>query len=381
MTSLKATTLNTIPGLREIANDLMFEVLTYMSPPFCHAVLDCVTEQIIGIYSLFKKIHPGYAGQFSLLGHSLGSVICWDLISILKEKQSNSTSSEFGVHITPDQHSATMVYRQLARDESADNEIMGSWGPSLAKPMERHLPFVPDLTILFGSPLGLFLTLRGVHPVFDALRDADRGGGDEKPKASPFKLPSGSIHNIFHPNDPVAYRIEPLLLAQGTDDIPPPIYLTREDKGLRFHVQAMYLGDNIRKSMTETQKSISSFVDNNISNPVQRLFGKEPPERPEEEEEEEPLRFPLAGGSGRLDFQLQPPVIDNKYLAVAAAHASYFTDTDILDYLIDLTRDRRPVRPVIDANTDTMNRHEEQGNDSLDDTSNNTEDNTMVIAI
>jgi hypothetical protein len=377
MTSLKATTLNTIPGLREIANGLMFEVLTYMSPPFCHAVLECVTDQIIEIYSIFKKIHPGYDGKFSLVGHSLGSVICWDLLSILKEKQSN-TSSEFGVTITPDQHSANMLYRQLARDESVvDNEVLGSWGPSLPKAIERHLPFTPDCTIFFGSPLGLFLTLRGVHPIFDALRDADKG--DEKPQTSPFTLPSGSIHNIFHPNDPVAYRIEPLLLAQGTDDIPPPIYLTREDKGLRFHVQAMHLGDNIRKSITETQKSISSFVDNNIADPVQRLFGKEPAERLEEEEKEEPLRFPLAGGSGRLDFQLQPPVIDNKYLAVAAAHASYFTDTDILDYLIDLTRGHRPIRPMIGAKTYTTSSHE-KGTDHVGATSNN-EDNAQIISI
>ena len=116
----------------------------------------------------------------------------------------------------------------------------------------------------------------------------------------------------------------------------------------------MHLGDNIRRSITETQKSISSFVDTNIADPVQRLFGKEPPER-EEEEEEQPLRFPLAGkqGMGRVDFQLQPPVIDNKMLAVAAAHASYFTDTDILDYLIDLTREHRPIRTMQAVPADT----------------------------
>ena len=48
-------------------------------------------------------------------------------------------------------------------DNDEDNEpskVIGSWGPSLPKAIEQHLPFTPDFTIFFGSPLGLFLTLR-----------------------------------------------------------------------------------------------------------------------------------------------------------------------------------------------------------------------------
>ena len=310
------------------------------------------------------------------MGHSLGSVICWDLLAILKEKQEELSKSvrsndTHGINITPDKDSTNVLYNQLSgvgigagRGDSEDGTmILGSYGPSLPKRLDKTLPFIPEFTIFFGSPLGLFLTLRGVHPIFDALRGDDEntddsnkesksdeetsgGGRGNKKKGnepnphrvSPFTLPSGSMHNLFHPNDAVAYRLEPLLLPHGTDDIPPPVYLTREGKGLRFHVKALHLGETLQRSFTETSKSISIFVEDNINNPVQRLFGKEPPERPEEEEEV-PLRFPLAGerGMGRVDFQLQPPVIDNKYLAVAAAHSSYFSDADIVDYLIDLT--------------------------------------------
>jgi hypothetical protein len=43
--------------------------------------------------------------------------------------------------------------------------------------MLETIPFTPDLTMFLGSPIGLFLTLRGAHPVFDEMRaiaDANR---------------------------------------------------------------------------------------------------------------------------------------------------------------------------------------------------------------
>ena len=57
---------------------------------------------------------------------------------------------------------------------------------------------------------------------------------------SPFTLPTKSLYNIFHPSDPVAYRIEPLLLPEGVavDEFPPPIFLTPDGKSVRLHVKA-----------------------------------------------------------------------------------------------------------------------------------------------
>jgi hypothetical protein len=48
--SLRAATLPTIPGLRAIANDVVFDVLMYLTPTFCETVLDCVTTQIDDLY-------------------------------------------------------------------------------------------------------------------------------------------------------------------------------------------------------------------------------------------------------------------------------------------------------------------------------------------
>lgn len=241
MRSLRATTLQTIPALRSIANDVVLDVLLYMTPAFCEATLECVTAQINELFQKFRQVHPDFVAQggtVSLMGHSLGSVIVWDLLSILKEKESedkNQSQTEssgpqlHGVAVQPDNQSMDVGYQAYAgHDITVDGKIqMGTWGPSLTKPLDQMIPFRPHSTILLGSPLGLFLTLRGAHPVFDAIRrnhkittgsnDSEREDLKITPEISPFSLPTGSLYNIFHPSDPVAYRVEPLLLPTDLD--------------------------------------------------------------------------------------------------------------------------------------------------------------------
>jgi hypothetical protein len=59
-----------------------------------------------------------------------------------------------------------------------------------------RLAFEVDLFFSLGSPLGLFLLLRGTHNL----------------KEDNFKFPKVErLLNCFHPYDPVAYRLEPLV--------------------------------------------------------------------------------------------------------------------------------------------------------------------------
>ena len=341
MTSIQSTTLPTIPGLRDIANDVILDVLMYLTPAFCYDTLEIVTDRIIETYKIFNKIHPDFSangGKCSLVGHSLGSVICWDLLSILKEYNHKSPTTtttdvidltsdsedEFGVHISHHGgHASQVGYQQYASGENANEAKNGTYGPCLPKPMERCLPFIPDFTMFLGSPLGLFLSLRGAHAVFDELRATTAGDGKGTSRVSPFTLPTGSMHNIFHPSDPIAYRIEPLLLAQGTKDVPEPVYLTREGEGVRLHVKALQMGN-----------SISNFM----GGLFQKMDERHELENKSNDKSNAPLRFFLAGQNERVDYQLQPRVIDNEYLSAVTAHSSYFANTDVIDYIIDLTR-------------------------------------------
>ena len=227
VTSLNAVTLNSIPALRSIANDVIFDVLMYLTPEFCDAILKCVTTQIVELYSTFQRINPGFittGGKFSLIGHSLGSVIAWDILSILRdnlEKNKPKGTADDPIRIdvpsSPSRNNTTgednLTFSRGAETDSKH----GVWGPCLPKKMVETIPFTPDLTIFLGSPIGLFLTLRGAHPVFDEMRavaEAQRASlipcdneEEEIPRVfnisplicSPFSLPTRALYNIFHP--------------------------------------------------------------------------------------------------------------------------------------------------------------------------------------
>lgn len=332
--------MNTIPALRSIANDVVLDVLLYLTPNYCFEVLESVTDQINAVYGVFTKINPKYlsrGGKFSLIGHSLGSVILWDLLSLKK----NSTQNDGGVQIMDASNKRTSQQIGVCgKDlfENAAEKDLGCWGPSLPKPFEKDLPFKPEITIFLGSPVGLFLSLRGAHAAFDSIRDSH----PKKPQVSPFKLPSGAIYNIFSPSDPVAYRIEPLLLAQNTKDRPPePAYLTRIGESVRFHVKAMQFGDEIRK------KSWSLFKGKNSQKDT-TMMDEEPANTLVPTKTNEVLKFALGGKSLRVDFQLQPGVIENEYLASVSAHSNYFCNHDIMDFISDLTA----AKPVVDLTND-----------------------------
>jgi len=217
MRSLQSTTLRTIPLLRAIANDVIFDVLLYLTPTFCEAVIECVTDQICQHHAKFCQVHPEFSSSSgsccSLVGHSLGSVIAWDLLSILKDTQGDSDASTTRGGVTIAMEDAVEVgYQAYATQasESFNAAQHGTWGPTLTKRMDRTIPFTPDCTIFLGSPLGIFLTLRGAHPVFDEMRAAaveqvrlvakasPKDGPVRLPSASPFTLPTNSLYNIFH---------------------------------------------------------------------------------------------------------------------------------------------------------------------------------------
>lgn len=377
MTSLNAVTLRSIPALRSIANDVIFDVLMYLTPEYCETILECVTSQIIEMYSKFQRVHPDFVsrgGKCSLIGHSLGSVICWDILSILKENiESNRPKGnrvdpicvDADAEIANDKQTSDMPfgykgYDGFAKSATEDGGKYGSWGPSLPKRMTKTLPFTPSLAVFLGSPVGLFLTLRGAHGVFDEMRaiaEAERASlipldsDDHTPPpvfdvtpviCSPFSLPCEALYNIFHPSDPIAYRIEPLLLPEGVGqhELPPPVFLSPDGKGVRLHVKA-----------NQFIKSFGAFSFNKVvENAANAAAYSDAPAAAESKEKKAPtskfegsvrdreVSFALGGRKSRVDYALQPGVVDNEYLSAVTAHASYFNHDDVIDFLIFNTR-------------------------------------------
>ena len=349
--------------------------------------METVSSQITKAYEKFLEVHPTFlseGGKCHLAGHSLGSVIVWDLLTILKEfqepveKQKNGDgdggkrpSLSGGVQVVSDDNGAKVGYQAYA-EENAGVAQNGSWGPTLPKKFKGSpLPFVPQDVIFLGSPIGMFLTLRGCHPVFDELRKkkaeevtkefnekrSARGGEGESPNgeaandedeqkilselpyAAPFTLPlEGGLYNIFSQSDPVAYRLEPLLLPPNMDihDIPAPVHLTVQGQGVRLHVKAQQIGDEIAKAMEGKAASIS-----NLFSQAATVLGKSFEEAPsalqiKSAHSTGPACFPLGGKSQRVDYQLQKGVVDNEYLSAITAHSTYFVNTDFLDFVANI---------------------------------------------
>lgn len=142
---------------------------------------------------------------------------------------------------------------------------------------------------------------------------------------NPYLLP------VF--SDPVAYRIEPLLLPEGVgrEEFPSPLFLTPDGKSVRLHVKARQGAEHIIKGLG----SLSAIFDKSVENAAHAAAAADAEARKnadaaytgsDEKEKTERSNFSgcikgrecsflLGGRSTRVDFQIQPGVIDNEYLS------------------------------------------------------------------
>ena len=141
------------------------------------------------------------------------------------------------------------------------------------------------------------------------------------------------LWNIFHPYDPVAYRLEPLV-SRSLASLPPALVPEHSSGGLRFH-----------KAFEETQanmwKSLKGF-----GGKMSKLFtgtswvGEEKQEKKVEEVEEEREKLineeetlirlnPMR----RLDFAIQEMPQDLPYIAAVNSHTSYWRCPDTVYFV------------------------------------------------
>jgi hypothetical protein len=271
----------------------------YLTPAFCQSTLEVVTRLIIEYHGTFMSVYPDYDGKFSLIGHSLGSVICWDLLSILRQKGERVSTSRL-----------VSWYQAYAKNQDVGASV-GSFGPSLTKSLNQSIPFVPESTILLGSPIGLFLTLRGAHATFDKMRlDAPKDEAGEAPVTSPFTLPTKNFYNIFHPNDPVAYRLEPLLMSPDMDpetlDEPETLVIVGKERlGTKFK----QFGNAVQKAVSDNKKTFSSFLDTTL-----RVLGDVAAATEANKSNDPTTPMYALNQMKRVDYALQTGIIDNEYL-------------------------------------------------------------------
>ncbi|XP_067417431.1 SEC23-interacting protein isoform X1 [Emydura macquarii macquarii] len=200
------------------------------------------------------------------------------------------------------------------------------------------LDFEPENFFALGSPVGVFLSVRGVEKI------------DEN-----YKLPTcKGFFNIYHPLDPVAYRLEPMIIPDL--DIKPvliPHHKGRKRLHLELKDSLSRMGSDLKQGFISSLKSawqtLNEFARAHTSSTqLQAELEKVANQIKEEEEKqvvdaekiaESPdlskdedflVKVGMLNGGRRIDYVLQEKPIEsfNEYLFALQSHLCYWESED-----------------------------------------------------
>ncbi|KAL0979314.1 hypothetical protein UPYG_G00183540 [Umbra pygmaea] len=428
---IQRITLPSISRLRHFTNDTLLDLFFYNSPTYCQTIVDTVASEVNRLHSLFLQRHPHFTGEMSVVGHSLGSLILFDLLTNqkmesgaadrdedpnadpcpltldaleqalcrmglqehlatlrkaeldldslalceeedlaglgiplgprkkilhfirtrrwLQEGQHGMVLLAPGLQASPDptKHApsptnsqeqsleASVRLRQFLRAQSKTSVIdyeyfdVGIGQVSINYP---QLAFHPQAFFAFGSPIGMFLTVRG-------LKRIDPN----------YSFPTcKNFYNIYHPFDPVAYRIEPMIVSDADLE---PMLIPHHKGRKRMHLE-------LKESLTRMSADLKNNVLGSFRTAWQSLVRMpaaalpqveerettaeramleiegvgEHPESPGSSEEEDghQVKVGMLNGGRRIDYVLQEAPIEsfNEYLFAIQSHLCYWESED-----------------------------------------------------
>jgi hypothetical protein len=313
-------------------------------------IIDTVANSLNKKYAMFLMRNKNFKGKVSLAGHSLGSLILFDLLSHQNPK--NDSADKAGNSLVDSPTRSINPHKPLKRTESKQIDyrigLSGTGQPLMKYP---QLTFEPSSFFALGSPIGMFVTVRGI----------DTLGCD-------FRLPTcDGFFNIFHPYDPVAYRVEALVnpvLAKM-----PPVLIPHHKGRKRMHLE-------LKETMTRVSTDIKSKVMSSFKNVTDTMFAfnplhrhdqksieeqvhevlekqlngeahgehgetpsnsETPPSSPEKVSRDDPcLSFGKLNQSKRIDFVLQEAPLEffNEYLFALASHVGYWDSADTILFIV-----------------------------------------------
>ncbi|XP_017364570.1 SEC23-interacting protein isoform X2 [Cebus imitator] len=462
--NIKKITLPSIGRFRHFTNETLLDILFYNSPTYCQTIVEKVGMEVNRLHALFMSRNPDFKGGVSVAGHSLGSLILFDILSNQKdlnlskcpgplavangivkqlhfqekqiseepkltldescdldveneevltlqetlealslseyfstfEKEKIDMESllmctvddlkEMGIPLGPRKKIANFVEHKAAKlkkalsekkavvvtstkgqEESAQKTKDMASVPAESNESKRKLPvgayvssvcvnyesfevgagqvsvaynsldFEPEIFFALGSPIAMFLTIRGIDRI------------DEN-----YSLPTcKGFFNIYHPLDPVAYRLEPMIVP----DLDLKAVLIPHHKGRkRLHLELKEslsrMGSDLKQGFISSLKSawqtLNEFARAHTSSTqLQEELEKVANQIKEEEEkqvvEEKVVESPdfskdedylgkvgMLNGGRRIDYVLQEKPIEsfNEYLFALQSHLCYWESED-----------------------------------------------------
>lgn len=206
--SLEDITIEGVAFARSLISDLALDVLLYQSA-YREQIVEIVLKESNRIYNLFMERNPDFKGKVHVIGHSLGSAIMFDILCRQKEAPR-----------APENPRSPL--RLWSSEERYDQQN---------DPLELTFDFEVNDFYCLGSPIGLFQMLKGrtiaarrqpnaapsESPLNAERMDDPFLSADQRVSpvtGLPFSVSSprmAQLFNIFHPSDPIAYRLEPLI--------------------------------------------------------------------------------------------------------------------------------------------------------------------------
>ncbi|CAA9994565.1 unnamed protein product [Nesidiocoris tenuis] len=276
------------------------------------AYVDAVNKSIQAANSTYTEYvrseeGRGFSGQVAIIGDSMGSILAYDALcrsSDCKNDDQDEINQEF-ISIDGRHLSAPSPRR---RSSSTSDSI-------------NHPKFnfeVSDL-FMFGSPLALVLAFRRLSNDCSIARPA-----------------CGQVYNLFHPTDPAAVRLEPLISARFS--YLPPVNIPRFQKyplgsGQPYHLleiihsNPQIFSDGLmptghcqlrRLSEVSIQSTVSGVVDSLPLQTINNLTHK-------------------WWGTKRMDYALYCPEGLANFPTNALPHlfhASYWESSDVIAFII-----------------------------------------------
>lgn len=302
--SLSDINVDGVASLRDVVGDVLLDILLYYEPTYLKEIMRGVVAEINRVHKLYMEKNPDFKGKIHVLGHSLGSAIAFDLLAYQKDKKDKNN--------------------------------------------EYQLDFDVENLFCVGSPVGVFKLLQQKN-IFSRIEAGEQF--DPTDLSSHISLPKcQNLYNVFHPCDPVGYRMEPLVDPQFANFKAELIPFAME--GFNTKVQSLSsLGDDFSEKILQASSWFrsdskpvkqASSVENEdalkdvISSLTSTRGNKASTSKTKAEtfsKEDMKQLFDL-NRTGRVDYSLPMGVFSIALVSAIGAHVSYFEDEETAGFVM-----------------------------------------------
>ncbi|KAF9332245.1 hypothetical protein BG006_004899 [Podila minutissima] len=237
--------LRTVPKVRMVMNDYFADILYYFNNHYGAEIVRMIVDELNEAYETFLAKHPDFNGKISVYALSLGGVAMFDILTCMDDDEPEDKHRE-GDQKTPEQKASSNTSDPGSSTSAPSIVTASQERPRIRKQDQPKfnsiipkLKFRPDYLFTVGSPVGAVMVMRNLdwetfHPPDDIIH-----------------------HNLFHPFDPLAYRIEPLI--DSTFAAIPAVTLSSYSNSQRFPLSLPSLS-----SIPLIPESLSAFWETKV---------------------------------------------------------------------------------------------------------------------